>query len=43
LQLLRQHHDPQRQLLQMHELRKHQRVQLKSSLRGGRIWALARR
>jgi hypothetical protein len=26
LQLLRQHHDPKRQLLQMHELRQHQRV-----------------
>ena len=28
LQLLRQHHDQKRQLLQMHELRQHQRLQL---------------
>ena len=33
LQLLRQHHDQKRQLLPLHELRKHQRVQLKRSRR----------
>ena len=31
------HHDQKRQLLPLHELRQHQRLQLKGSRRGGRI------